>query len=193
MDWSGALSLSVAAGACFALAGLLALGVVWWLLRRRGATDEAEPHVLRDWLTTGRINFVANPKIMESEDENIPANFVLRVEESRLVADISGSPNLEIRWRSATKMEAKDVASQYHQHLEAAFDVHKQATPYFGMAPSATLRPWTQDRADGTESTVPPERGVPLGASEPRIDEDAVLQERAEGIESTKRREQTDP
>lgn len=127
---AGVLSLSVFAGACFASAGLVVIGLVMmWALRRKPV--EVEPHVIRPWLATGRINLLADPKVMESKDENAPANFVLRVEESRLVADISESPNLEIRWRQPNKREAKLIVRTYHGSTIVPTDLYRQETSAF--------------------------------------------------------------
>ena len=46
---------------------------------------------------------------MKTEDENVPAQFSLLMQEQRQVANIAGGPTTEIRWRFATKAEVKDV------------------------------------------------------------------------------------
>ncbi len=72
--------------------------------------------VKRDWGPTGRIDFATqlngNP-----EEADQPSEFKLLVEERRIVESITGSENLEIRWRLATLREAKAVVAQYHKYL----------------------------------------------------------------------------
>ena len=85
----------------------LGLLIIWFL--RRKATAVYEPPALTDWRTTGVVDFLGHDEVMLSEQDNVPAQFVLRIQEQRQVANIAGSPTLEHRWRLATKAEAKDV------------------------------------------------------------------------------------
>ena len=57
------------------------------------------------WTATGRIDFV-HP---QSSSE-----FILQVEETRIVDTMSGVEHREIRWRRATLNEAKTVLVSYH-------------------------------------------------------------------------------
>jgi hypothetical protein len=59
----------------------------------------------KDWTWTGRID-LAHPKSAE--------DFVLRVEETRVVNSLVGLEHREIRWRGATLDEAKTVMVSYH-------------------------------------------------------------------------------
>ena len=90
-----------------------------WSIRRERKTRNLNFHeqVSRDWLATGRINLGADQQVMEDQDENVPADFVLRIEENRLVNNIAGLPHVETRWRPATKKEAKIIVQRYHQLL----------------------------------------------------------------------------
>lgn len=80
----------------------------WWYFRRK-PKPTYEPPALTDWRTTGVVDFTCQDKIMLSDQDGIPAQFVLRVQEQRQVANIAGTPLTEHRWRLATKAEAKDV------------------------------------------------------------------------------------
>jgi hypothetical protein len=68
-----------------------------------------EPPVLSGWRPTDHIDFMGSDDVMLSTDEDTPAQFVLLVQEERLVANISDLPTTEIRWRYANKAEAKKV------------------------------------------------------------------------------------
>ena len=60
----------------------------------------AVTEISRDWQPTWRINAVTDAWVMENEKDDIPANFVLRLEEIRKVRDIGGGEVTEIRRRS---------------------------------------------------------------------------------------------
>jgi hypothetical protein len=57
------------------------------------------------WTATGRIDFV---------DPQSKGDFVLQVEETRIVDTMGGVEHREIRWRKATLDEAKTVLVSYH-------------------------------------------------------------------------------
>ena len=57
------------------------------------------------WIATGRIDFV---------DQQSGGDFVLQVEETRVVNSSGGVERREIRWRRATLDEAKMVLVSYH-------------------------------------------------------------------------------
>jgi hypothetical protein len=57
------------------------------------------------WTPTGRIDFV---------DPQSIGDFVLQVEETRIVDSLGGVEHREIRWRKATLDEAKTVLISYH-------------------------------------------------------------------------------
>ena len=69
----------------------------------------------RDWVPTGRIDFAT--KLDSSGDPNQLSEFMLLVEERRIIESVAGSENLEVRWRRATLKEAKVVAAQYLKYL----------------------------------------------------------------------------
>jgi hypothetical protein len=95
------------------LAGVLAVLVV----RRKEAQRRqlvAVSEVTRDWRTTWKINAVADARVMEHEKDDIPSNFVLRIEENRMVRDIGGGEVMETRWRPPTKAEVREIVRRYH-------------------------------------------------------------------------------
>jgi hypothetical protein len=57
------------------------------------------------WAPTGRIDFV---------DPQSTGDFILQVEETRIVDTLGGVEHREIRWRKATLDEAKTVLVSYH-------------------------------------------------------------------------------
>jgi hypothetical protein len=57
------------------------------------------------WTATGRIDFV---------DPQSKGDFILQVEETRVVDTMGGVEHREIRWRRATLDEAKTVLVSYH-------------------------------------------------------------------------------
>ena len=57
------------------------------------------------WTPTGRIDFV---------DPQSIGDFVLQVEETRIVDSVGGVEHREIRWRKATLDEVKTVLISYH-------------------------------------------------------------------------------
>jgi hypothetical protein len=104
----------IAGCTALALAGLLALFVVRHKqARRRHLVAVSE--ITRDWQTTWRINAVADAWVMEHEKDDIPSNFVLRIEENRMVRDIGGGEVMETRWRPPTKAEVREIVRRYHE------------------------------------------------------------------------------
>jgi hypothetical protein len=71
--------------------------------------------VTRDWRTTWKINAVTDSWVMQNEKDDIPSNFVLRIEENRMVRDIGGGEVMETRWRPPTKAEAREIVRRYHE------------------------------------------------------------------------------
>ena len=57
------------------------------------------------WTATGRIDFI---------DPQSKGDFILQVEETRIVDTMGGVEHREIRWRRATLDEAKTVLVSYH-------------------------------------------------------------------------------
>jgi hypothetical protein len=105
------------------LAGLIGAFATVMLARREEARRRklvAVSDVSRDWQPTWRINAVTDAWVMENEKDDIPANFVLRLEENRMVRDIGGGEVTEIRWRAPTKAEVREVVHRYHEARNGA-------------------------------------------------------------------------
>ena len=82
--------------------------------RRRQLVAMSE--VTRDWRTTWKVNAVADAWVMEHERHDIPSNFVLRIEENRMVRDIGVGEVMETRWRSPTKAEGARSCAAITRH-----------------------------------------------------------------------------
>jgi len=63
------------------------------------------------WTPTGRIDFT---------DPRSNGDFILQVEDTRIVDSIGGVEHREIRWRKATRDEAKTVVIAYHAQRNLA-------------------------------------------------------------------------
>jgi hypothetical protein len=63
------------------------------------------------WTATGRIDFVDPPT---------KGDYILHVEETRIVNSVGGVEHREIRWRGATLDEAKMVVVAYHAQRNLA-------------------------------------------------------------------------
>ena len=106
------------------LAGLIGVLSAIFLARREDARRRqlvAVSEVTRDWQPTWKINAVTDAWVMEHQKDDIPSNFVLRIEENRMVRDIGGGEMMEIRWRPPTKAEVREIVRRYH-------DVPNEAT-----------------------------------------------------------------
>jgi hypothetical protein len=92
----------------FGILGLFLLATgAWTYFRQKKPTFE--PEVISDWRPADHIDFVGADDVMLSANDDVPAQFYLCIQEQRLVANISGMPTPEVRWRYATKAEAKEV------------------------------------------------------------------------------------
>jgi hypothetical protein len=114
----------VAAGAVLAVA----VGV-FALLKPKSKVQFERAKVVadgKDWTWTGRID-LAHPKSAK--------DFVLRVEETRVVNSPVGLEHREIRWRGATLDEAKTVMVSYHVQRNLAMTAN-----FVVSAPSETKR-----------------------------------------------------
>jgi hypothetical protein len=114
IDLIGNWTLLIVGCAALVLAGVLAVLVV----RHKEAQRRqlvAVSEVTRDWRTTWKINAVADAWVMEHEKDDIPSNFVLRIEENRMVRDIGGGEVMETRWRPPTKAEVREIVRRYHE------------------------------------------------------------------------------
>ncbi len=100
------------------LAGLVGVLSAVILARREEARRRqlvAVSEVTRDWQATWKINAVTDAWVMENEKDDIPSNFVLRIEENRMVRDIGGGEVMETRWRPPTKAEVREIVRRYHE------------------------------------------------------------------------------
>ena len=114
IDLIGNWTLLIVGCTALVLAGVLAALVV----RHKEAQRRqlvAVSEVTRDWRTTWKINAVADARVMEHEKDDIPSNFVLRIEENRMVRDIGGGEVMETRWRPPTKAEVREIVRRYHE------------------------------------------------------------------------------
>jgi hypothetical protein len=53
--------------------------------------------------------------MLDDEAESEPSDFILLIEEKRLVADISGAPTLQTQWRKASRRDATRVVRMYNE------------------------------------------------------------------------------
>lgn len=116
---------------------LMACGLVYYAARKGQARSSAyEAKVKRDWMTTGRINFAGDWE--KIGDEHTPQHLYVQVEETRITENIGGGPNIEIRWRSATLGEAKQIVARYHQYLDEHPDKARTGDPIKVESPAFT-------------------------------------------------------
>jgi hypothetical protein len=115
---------------CTALVLAAVLTAVFLAARHKEARRRqlvAMSEVTRDWQPTWKINAVTDAWVMEHQKDDIPSNFVLRIEENRMVRDIGGGEVMEIRWRPPTKAEVREIVRCYHdvpnEATVAPFDV----------------------------------------------------------------------
>ena len=97
---------------CLALG---AFGAVWAQDYWRQHNEPRELKPILGWRPTLRMDARATAQAELSEDDNVPANWMLQTEEVRLVESVSGYPHLEIRWRPATRREVRDFVSTYQR------------------------------------------------------------------------------
>ena len=118
----------------FAAAAILAILVILFVAysfrKSKSRTYEPIPypgnHGGRDgWTSTGRIDFV---------DPGSAGDFILQVEDTRIVESAGGVEHRDIRWRKATLDEAKRVIAAYH--------LQRQLTPrpHFIVSASSLVR-----------------------------------------------------
>jgi hypothetical protein len=101
------------------LAAVIALAAIGYLVvdHYRRKSSVFEPPAISEWRATGKIDAMAADDVMKAEDESLPAKFHILVEENRQVADISGAPIGEVRWRLATRAEIKDIIRRHRLSL----------------------------------------------------------------------------
>jgi hypothetical protein len=115
------------------LIGVLSAIFLAWREDARRRQLVAVSEVTRDWQPTWKINAVTDAWVMEHQKDDIPSNFVLRIEENRMVRDIGGGEVMEIRWRPPTKAEVREIVRRYHdvpnEATVAPFDVIEFENP----------------------------------------------------------------
>ena len=87
MDLTDIWTLLIVGCTALVLAAVFAV-VYLYLARQKEARSRqlvAVSEVTRDWRTTWKINAVTDARVMENEKDDIPSNFVLRIEENRMV------------------------------------------------------------------------------------------------------------
>ena len=119
-------TLLIVGCAALVLAGLIGVLSAIFLARherarRRRQQLVAVSEVTRDWQPTWKINAVTDAWVMEHQKDDITSNFVLRLEENRIMRDIGGGEVMETRWRPPTKAEVREIVRRYH-------DVPNEAT-----------------------------------------------------------------
>ena len=121
--------------------------------------------ISRDWQPTWRINAVSDAWVMEHEKDDIPSNFVLRIEENRTVRDIGGGEMLEIRWRAPTRAEVRDIVRRYHKIQDQTtvpdvieFERQSHRRAHNGFYADRAGEPHSR-RVDGTTATLVPAPG----------------------------------
>jgi hypothetical protein len=115
IEWSDLPTVAIITALILVVCG----GVYYAIRLTRPPSDSTytyEAQVKRDWMTTGRINFAGDWE--KISNEHTPHNLFVQVEETRITENIGGGSNIEIRWRSASLGEAKQIVSRYHQFLE---------------------------------------------------------------------------
>ena len=118
IDLTDTRTLLILGSAALVLAGLIGVIIAVILARREQARRGelvAVSEVTRDWEPTWKINAVTDAWVMDNEKDDIPSNFVLRIEENRMVRDIGGGEVMEIRWRPPTKAEVREIVRCYHE------------------------------------------------------------------------------
>jgi len=141
------------------LAGLIGVLSAIFLARREQARRRqllAVSEVTRDWQPTWKINALTDAWVMEHQSDDIPSNFVLRIEESRMMRDIGGGEVMEIRWRAPTKAEVREIVRRYHdvpnEPKVAPFDVIEfEKRLHVGASDDYTNR----DQDDGAPAARP--------------------------------------
>ena len=115
----------------------------------RAKTTVATEKKQTGWSPTGRIDFISTA----------PAgNFMLQVEDTRIVDSIGGVEHREIRWRSPTLDEVKSVLASYHVQRKLVM------TPSYVVSASNTIRrdpTWgTSLKMFNTGTMAPPKQSL---------------------------------
>ena len=103
---------------------------------------------------------------MGHEKDDIPSNFVLRIEENRFLRDIGGGEIMEIRWRQPTRAEMREIVRRYHEGVseeKEPLDVIEFEKQLRAGASNGSLTPNGRElhrpRVDGAAATLVPAPG----------------------------------
>jgi hypothetical protein len=126
-------------------------------LRKPKKHDKAKSEVAAQngWTATGRVDFA---------DPQSKGDFILQVEETRIVDTMGGVEHREIRWRKATLDEAKTVLVSYHAQRNLTMTAN-----FIVSSPTATRR-ISDGRSEHQEIQVKQN-----GASTPKSESDAKI------------------
>lgn len=94
------------------------------------------------WSPTGRIDF---------SDPQSTGIFILRAEDSRTVDSIGGVGHREVRWRTATLDEAKDVVVAYHAQRNLAMTADYVVSTPTTTQPSSASEDVHQKKGSASE------------------------------------------
>jgi hypothetical protein len=111
------------------------------------------------WTATGRIDFV---------DPQSTGDFILQVEETRIVDTMGGVEHREIHWRKATLDDAKTVLVSYHVQRNLTM------TANFIVSSPTVMRRGSDGRSEHQEIHVKQN-----GASAPSFESDAKIADTA--------------
>ena len=131
-----------AAGAFVIFVGALAIRSLY----KSKPHDKTKSHAVAQngWTPTGRIDFV---------DPQSSGEFILQVEETRIVDSVGGIEHREIQWRKATLDEAKTVLVSYHAQRNLTM------TANFIVSSSTIMKRTANQRNEDQENSAEEERG----------------------------------
>jgi hypothetical protein len=132
------------------------IGLGWRHRRPRTELPQQDDPVtvISDWKPTGKIDFGCCSELPNEQD--VEALFFLRVEEYRLVQSLMGTRRMEIRWRTATLAETKDVVSRYNARSGLAYGERLSLVHSASIVPDlASVEPGSPPALiqDGTRGT----------------------------------------
>jgi hypothetical protein len=105
---------------------------------------KSDPAAQNGWTPTGRIDFV---------DPQSSGEFILQVEETRIVDSVGGIEHREIQWRKATLDEAKTVLVSYHAQRNLTM------TANFIVSSSTIMKRTADQRNEDQENSAEEDRG----------------------------------
>lgn len=74
-----------------------------------------KPNIKRDWLTTGRLNLRVPPDAINNPNACFP--FILTVQETQTIEDVSGTLHTVPRFRDLTLNEGRQIMKWYNEML----------------------------------------------------------------------------